>query len=190
MTREIFFVHINKCGGSSIENALGLPFRHTTASSFLSTVGPSRWRKGFSFSFVRNPWDRAVSHYHYLVATNRSDMAESPISFSEWAEKVYVAQDPAYYDIPAMFMPQSNWLLAEGAAGPDDVIVDFVGRFERLQRDFDHIGEVLGLDVPRKLPHLKKTERGPYQNYYTGATRSIIDRWFEDDIERFGYAFD
>ena len=130
-----------------------------------------------------------MSHYHYRVATNQSQIAGQPLSFSDWVERAYGAQDPRYCDIPEMFMPQSNWLLAEGKFGPDDIIVDFVGRFEHLQRDFEHVCEVIGIEPP-ELPHLKKSQRGPYQDYYTEETRSIIAQLFADDIQRFAYAFD
>ena len=60
---DCFFIHINKTGGSSIRQALGVPQQHITASNLIKEVGLKRWKSRFTFSVVRNPWDRVVSLY-------------------------------------------------------------------------------------------------------------------------------
>ena len=64
---EFVFIHINKTGGSSIELALGYSPEHKTAVVKRKELGKGAWKKLFSFTIVRNPWDRAVSHYHRKV---------------------------------------------------------------------------------------------------------------------------
>lgn len=189
MEREIFFVHINKCAGSSIEQALGLKFQHKTAIEIIDEVGRQRWQEGFSFAVVRNPWDKVVSHYHWRLKTNQTDLAVNPISFSEWVERTYGAQDVRYFDKPKMFMPQSKWLAGNAVSASSDVMVDFIGRFESLRQDFERICAIIKLDKAPQLPHMNKTKRAAYQSYYTHSTREIVSRWFAEDIERFGYNF-
>jgi hypothetical protein len=67
--------------------------------------------------------------------------------------------------------------------------VNFVGRFEHLGRDFTTVCELVG--VPdRGLRHENKSDRGPYQQYYTAETREMVARAFKPDIDYFGYAFE
>ncbi|WP_423219761.1 hypothetical protein [Cognatiyoonia koreensis] len=68
--------------------------------------------------------------------------------------------------------------------------VDFVGRFERLNEDFDLIAKRLGRDV--KLEHrnastLRKTD---YRDAYTPQMIEVVAKAYARDIAYFGYGFD
>ncbi len=180
---DYVFIHINKTGGSSVERALGLPFQHKTALELRSEMGAARWARRFKFTIVRNPWDRAVSHFYYRVQTNQTGLGERPIPFGEWVERVYVQQDPEYYDQPRMFMPQVDWIADAGGR----TLVDFVGRFETLERDFAAICGRLRRRAT--LPHLKSSNRPDYRRAYSDTTAGIVATVFARDIEAFGYAF-
>ena len=178
------FVHINKTGGSSVERALGLPFQHMTALELRDLLGPKRWDARFSFAFVRNPWDKVVSHYHYRIKTNQTGLGASPMPFREWVVLAYGEGDPALHDQPRMFMPQYRWLSDQRGRQ----IVDFVGRFERLNEDFAEVCSRLGVEA--SLPHLKKSKHRDYREYYDDESREVIGRVFEGDLSRYGYEFD
>ncbi|MCG3119056.1 MAG: hypothetical protein ALAOOOJD_01384 [bacterium] len=181
--RGFFFIHINKTGGSSIEQALGLNFGHRTALEKISELGKDTWKKLFSFAIVRNPWDRVVSHYHYRVMTNQTALGTKAVDFNEWVKLAYGDNAPEYYNKPKMFMPQWHWLIDENGKQA----VNFIGRFENLQADFAKICLLLNREA--ELPHLKKSDRGDYRQYYNDASLAIVGRWFQTDIEKFGYQF-
>jgi len=181
---KLTFVHINKTGGSSIETALGLPFQHRTALELLRAIGPRRWQSRFSFTFVRNPWDKVASHYHYRIKTNQTGLGERPIPFSEWVRLAYLEKAAPYYDQPKMFMPQIDWVADE----QDRVLVEFVGRFESLERDFAALCARIGSSAT--LPHLKKSQSGDYRRHYDADTAEIVQRCFQKDLDAFGYTFD
>jgi len=181
---DFSFVHINKTGGSSIEKALGLPFQHLTALELRSLIGAERWARRFSFGFVRNPWDKVVSHYHYRVRTNQTDLGSVPIPFDDWVMRAYGERDPRYHDQPKMFQPQHEWL--EDLDGTR--LVDYVGRFERLHEDFTTVCDRIGVEAT--LPHLKRSAHPDYRDIYREDSREVVARVFGGDLERYGYTFD
>ena len=180
----VIFVHINKTGGSSIEHALGLPFQHRTALEIRAAIGERRWAARFSFAFVRNPWDKVASHYHYRVKTNQTGLGDHPIPFTDWVRIAYRDRAAPYYDHPKMFLPQVDWISdREGRS-----LVNYVGRFETLSDDFAQICARIGSAA--KLPHLKSSPRGDYRQYYDDRSAGIVADYFARDIEAFGYRFD
>jgi chondroitin 4-sulfotransferase 11 len=181
---NFIFIHINKTGGTSIERALDLPFKHYTALEKIEEIGRAKWNSKYTFCIVRNPWDKVISHYHYRLQTNQINLWEKPVDFSEWTKLSYGQQNPLYYDKPKMFMPQSDWITDENGT----ILVNFIGKFENLQGDFDKICERL----KRKktiLPHIKSSSRANYREYYDEETAEIVENWFRKDIENFGYKF-
>lgn len=183
ITDDFVFIHINKTGGSSIEKALDIPFEHKTALEKISEIGKKNWDKKFTFCVVRNPWDKVVSHYHYRIKTNQTNLKNNPVDFKEWVKLTYGSQDPIYYDKPKMFMSQTNWIIDEDSK----IIIDEIIRFENLSGDFTTVAKKLGKNT--SLPHTKKSKHKNYKEYYDEQTMEIISTWFKDDIENFNYSF-
>lgn len=181
--RPYVFIHINKTGGSSIEKALGIGLDHSTALEKYRQLGAASWERKFTFTMVRNPWDKVLSHYHYRVHTNQTGLGENTIPFAEWLQRCYVDRDPRYYDQPRMFMPQRQWLVDED----DNLLVDFIGRFENLQEDFAEVCR--RLSTAAELGHAKPSSRGSYRDYYSPESEVLVADVFAADLELFGYRF-
>ena len=179
------FIHINKTGGTSIEKALNAPLIHKTAMEFRNEIGHDRWNKRFSFAIVRNPWDRAVSQYHYRVMINKTSLKNRKLPFNEWIIRTFREKSPEYVDEKIMFMTQTEWVSNQDG----EIIVDLIGRFESLQPDWEKICRRLNKPVV-PLPHVKKSSRGDYRTLYNDKSIEIIDSYFRCDIENFGYTFD
>ena len=190
---KCIFVHIQKTGGASIESLLlrhdpaiaatahdGK--RHLTAREIRALVPAETWRDSFKFAFVRNPWDRLVSWYHMCMQVT------TPNPFS-----LYVRQHaPTFGDFITRTTTgiaarttrnQVDYLTGDGG----EVIVDFVGRYERLQADLDEVGGRLG--IPAALPHLNRSSHRDYREYYTDETRDIVAARFARDLAQFDYRF-
>ena len=136
----------------------------------------------FSFGFVRNPYDLVVSRYHWDVTgksfrqTGKVEQ-ESPIEgFKDWV-KQYVQED-AYLDL------QHSYLGTE-----DNILVDFVGRYESLEKDYKKIEKLIDCKLP-DLTHEKSGFRDKnvhYSTYYDEETTKLIYNFFKLDFKLFNY---
>lgn len=183
--RPFQFIHINKTAGTSIEAALGIQTQHISVREAMIIYGDKVWHDLFTFTIVRNPWDRVFSHYQYRVMTNQTNMGAKTISFTEWTRKAYGDQDPEYFNNPKLFMPQVDWIVDQNM----EIHVDMIGRFEHLEEDFKMICKILGCSAV--LPHLKRSSnKNDYRKHYDAATIGLIAQWFAEDIGQFGYGFE
>ena len=192
--RDVLFLKPPKVAGTSIAEALRL-------KSLTSTVGlkeeleeENRWvtfghldyprlvREGFvsaefdesayKFSWVRNPYDRAVS----LWSKNWPGLA-----FDEFCRRI----DSCIWDIGlanafrnSLCNPQVRWL--------HGTPLNFLGRFESLVDDFERVCAELGV-IGGKLGHHQRGEHAPYESYYTNETVDIIRKVYAEDFFWFGY---
>ena len=111
-------------------------------------------------------------------------MNKKNISFKDWVSNTYGKnKDPFYYNRPQMFMPQIEWLKDfEGKIDVDKII-----RFENLTDGMNSVFKTLG--ITQKLPHINKTSKTNYRDYYDDESRQIIADWFHEDIKLFGYNY-
>ena len=182
---DFIFIHINKTAGISIQKALEMPQQlHVLSWHLYKKVNRERWDDCFKFAFVRNPFDRAVSDYHYRCKTNQHNLRDNPLSFSEWVEKTFVECDPFYHNMRFTFMPQLDWLTAPNGK----LLVDFIGRFESINDDFSSVCEKIG--VENRLKHENKSIREDFRSYYDNHTFEIISNWYKKDLDFFNYNFD
>lgn len=194
-----------KTGGTSIEDTLGLDgARHNTALQYREHF-PDIWEKYFTFGIVRNPWDRVFSYYIYRRQIRQLEIEKS-LSFKQWlircAEFVNAENQLALnkefapvYGVGTMVknnpeawrvkFDNSLHMLTDQHG---KVIVDFIGRFERLQEAFDLVCERLNIDK-RTLPFSNKTEHRPYWTYYDKECEQIVAELFHKDITYFNYKF-
>lgn len=179
---NFIFVHIHKTGGTSVERALMIPNLHDRALTQRKWMGRCEYERRFSFSIVRNPWDLAVSLYHYLVQSGQISDEQMP-EFTEWVQLTFGQEDTRFSTIPGPPRTQRWWLEDEEG----ELMVDFVAQLETIEDDWEHICKVIGCNV--SLPHTNRTNRSEYIEYYDKRARDTIGKFYEDDINQFGYSF-
>ena len=69
-----------------------------------------------------------------------------------------------------------------------EILVDYIIKFENLNRDWNNMFEDIGYEVPQ-LPVLNKYKHKHYSEYYDNETREFIGWLFKKDIDAFGYKF-
>jgi len=142
------------------------------------------WNDYFTFTFVRNPFDKIVSGYLFtLNKTNDKKKFYTDIrdrvykNFNDWIIN-------CNHDIlvkTERFEPQVNWVRGYK--------YNFIGRFEHLQEDFNTLLYQLGLE-PKQLALINNSKnRKPYTEYYTKQSRKIVERLYKDDLMFFNYKF-
>lgn len=195
---KIIFVHIQRTGGTSIRRFLS---KHLSKSKDIEGthdfVGVAKkhiedkeekWGDYYSFSFVRNPWDRLVSWYYFIIQQNswlklHHYVKENGPDFTSFI----IRCTEVIHDMDGDKCCAWNQLdYLTDIKG--DIIVDFIGRFEYLQRDFEIVRTRLSISET-DLSHINKTDHKGYRQYYTDETRQIVEDRFRKDIEYFGYTF-
>jgi chondroitin 4-sulfotransferase 11 len=185
---RFIFVHINKTGGTSIEkvfepdaDAQDVRYKHASLAYYRKRF-PWKSRRYFTFGFVRNPWDWLVSRFHW----SRDQQKLFDYDFDEMLRRL-AAREPLARSEPWLekeaLLPQCARLSVH-----DAIAVDFVGRYERLQHDFDVVCARIGHPLAA-LPHVFATERAAYPDYYDDRTRAIVERLYARDIAAFEYRF-
>ena len=202
---KFIFVHINKTGGTSIENSLapyadeeleidslgGVEFfgqKHNSLQMFENDANKHHGFKNyFKFSIVRNPWDRIVSTYFYRLHIlqdpkmyHYSNQGRRPMLFKDF---VLDKEKFAFTRTLSRFTQKDFLIDSTGKVG-----TNFVGKFENLQEDFNIICDKIG--IPRQtLPHKYGTKHLHYTDYYDEESKLEIYKYFKEDIEYFDYKF-
>jgi len=136
----------------------------------------------FSFAVARNPWDRAVSMYHFAKKLGLGNLfgLDNGLSFERFCE---VLQSR---DGDRSFMPvfkQTEW--THGSIKVNEIL-----KFENLSEDFSAMVKKHHIkDISPDLPHINSTVHKPYRDYFNSNTQKIIKKVFEEDCDRLRYAF-
>jgi hypothetical protein len=139
--------------------------------------------KFFKFAFVRNPWDRAVSQISYLQRQTGKKFF-SGNCFKDNI-KIYCSSN------------KNIWGHDLGACQLDFLCdfsgrlrIDFLGRFESLEKDFVKACDILGIKPAPDLPHIFNSKREcHYSKFYDDESAKWIEEKFSKDINLFGYQF-
>jgi hypothetical protein len=207
------FVHIPKTAGTSIEQVLYPPLsrKRVVISGMSDTNLFAGWNEEhkiwmqhatmqqindlyekdvseyFKFSFVRNPYERAISDWKFLRRKShkkwRSKTFLKYLNREGYFKRILSNRKDKSTRIDHTY-PQYDFIYDDNGK----CLVDFIGKTENLQEDFNIICDKLG--IPRqKLPHEKKGKHKHYTEYYDDESREIVAEKYAKDIEYFGYEF-
>ena len=191
---KCIFVHIPRCGGTSMEVATAgkdwwrveRSTKHLIASTAKKIYEPY-WNDYFKFSFVRNPWDRMVSMGRFSKFYG-VDLDTGNINMSNYFKKFpQIEVDPRSKSKNDKFNPIKNCVYLNIL----NVELDFIGRFENINEDFEFVCESIGAPSLSLVNHHKlKSNHKHYTEYYDEETKQIVEEKYAKDIEYFGYKFE
>lgn len=144
----------------------------------------------FRFTFVRDPYGRALSAFTDKVVRKRKQARP----FYRWLGQV-PAGPPEFIDFlrflddggartDAHWAPQAELMLLPMAK------FDFVGRLERLEPDLGFVvGRIFGADTPLEMRRAgpRTDSHRALPGAYTPEGIAIVNRVYAEDFETFGY---
>lgn len=212
ISKDFLFIHIPKCAGTSIEKLFGYNYnvekhlehriklvnnehpKHLTLNSYYNHFDNEFLDKIFKFTIVRNPFDAIVSLYNFSIKDDNVIInglntyeQKKNISFDQF---VNIIVDTANSNEMYLSQVLTSY---EKFTDYDDKKLDFIGRFENLNSDFDIICNELGIE--NNLPHVNNTEydkdndNDNYKDYYTNYSKNKVARLFYNDIVKYKYDF-
>ena len=189
---KCIYVHIPKTGGTSIENVLqDKTTPKNSGSTHLKIIDyknkfSNEYEHYFKFSFVRNPWDRIVSGFHYFESGGNGSIYDSNKKklFGDNFKK-FVKNLDAYCKLkdPHFLEPQYEYIYIDGKSELNKLF-----RFEQIKNEFTILRETLNLEV-NNLYKTRISKHKHYTEYYDDETRQIVAEKYAKDIEYFGYEF-
>ncbi|MCI0490622.1 MAG: sulfotransferase family protein [Blastocatellia bacterium] len=188
--RDFVYISVPKTATNSIHAALDSFSSPTVREGFRKWKHlPAReirprvedWESRFKFGFVRNTFDMLVSWFFYQKQDRTQREYDRFDSFESWVK----SGCPEHWTSRG---GPSPFLQCEFFMEDDSVIVDFIGRYENLNEDFDHVCRRVGVRPP-PLPELNKSNHNNYRAYYDEEMIGIVSALFARDLEMFDYRF-
>ena len=187
---KTIFIHIPKTAGVSLIRAIYGDVSLSGHRSFFfnSIVLDIKHEKYFSFTFVRNPFDRLFSTFMFLKKggmNNHDRLAfDTYLSrFEDFEDFVLNGLDRKVIFEITHFIPQHEYLCDRHG----NVLVDFVGRFENLENDVKLLSERLNKDI--RLNHFNYNNKKDYISVYSEEMISVVSKIYEKDLTTFKYKF-
>ena len=176
---KFIFIEVPKTGSTTIRSIIGRPKKpHLDILQIKKKVTNKQFNQYFKFGFVRNPWDRAVSLYN----RNEGIELKNKMSFVDFIKWHNYATDTCIHP------SQKKYQLDFFTDSVGELLVDFIGKLENLQEDFNTICDKIGIPK-QELPHKNKSKHKHYTEYYDEETKQIIAEKYAKDIEYFNYKF-
>jgi len=172
---------------------------HYKCRDIFTPHGKLKREEYYIFTFVRNPWDRLVSTFFYMMKGGRAeiDKRRRDIYLEKYKGnfRSFVLDIENWIDIresdsiyPDKFIPHFRPQYEFICDNNGEIMVDFIGRVEKIKSDFILLCNILSVDDIR-LPKSNRSSHGKYHKYYDEETREIVAKYYARDIDLFSYQF-
>ena len=176
--RKVLFIHIPKTAGVSVYRGLF----DVDSSGHYNFTRYQKWfsrhqlRKFYKFTFVRNPYTRLLSAYHYIKEGGRGHTNDLEYQNSvskirgfeafvlDWLDESTMEQIPH-------FRKQSSYLYDEKR----EIKLDYIGKLENIDHDYQIVrGQVKGSkNLPRKNINPNQTHKNEQQKFSPQMLKKI-----------------
>ncbi|WP_096784933.1 sulfotransferase family 2 domain-containing protein [Rhodobacter sp. CZR27] len=210
--RRFIFVHIPKTGGTALSLALekralkddlllgdtpkararrarlrgvkaqGRMWKHSTLADVAGLVSDEEIAGFFTLAIVRNPWDRALSYYHWLRGQSFAHPAVGLAKSHDFSGFLNHPQTRTAFRL----WPASAYMRDRHGVERSSLYA----RLEHLEADLAPFEAHLGFRLS-PLPRTNESTRLiDWRGYYNDADADLLGRLCAEDIGRFRYRFD
>lgn len=147
--------------------------KHSTLLEYQHQFGAEVISKLFTFTCIRNPWDRMISFY---FSPHRG-----PVS---WNRRAFI-------DLVETVKPITNFIsLNEDNMSNRNSFdnINYYIRYENLEQDFEQVCNLISIPF-FQLPRRNNSDRQNFLNYYDKELIEIVAKRFQKEIRFFNYKF-
>ena len=205
--KKIIFIHIPKTAGTSIEYNLFKPqsertkndlwggfvdkwhniyqsggLQHLTALLVKYDIGNEKFKSYFKFCVVRNPYDKAISAYHYMIQ-KRNDIMQYYGFFEEPSFLNYLKRIAEKHHVQSM--PQHKFIFDEN----EKSMIDFIMKYENLETDYKILCKLIDVNY-KPLRHFGNSKRERNINNFLKNNKGsieLINVIYSKDFDLLGY---
>jgi hypothetical protein len=192
---KLFFIHIPKTAGSTIETALNMKSlqglycedrlqgilnvnpQHLKFKDLNSIIN---FKNLTTFTVVRNPFDRIVSEYKYIKSIEGYLPEYRNLKFDDFVNSILLDQNKYRFDNHF----ESQYSFIEGG---EEYIKIF--KYENIKELFDWLSDFM--QRPLSFNNEKKSNKMHYSFYFQRKdTIDLVHNFYKDDFEKFNYCFE
>jgi hypothetical protein len=187
---KCIFIHIPKCAGIAVSKSLlGKPVGHLSALDYRMIFGKKDFNSYYKFTFVRNPFSRLISAYEFMENGGFGESDKNIVAI--------VKQYPTFQDFVLNYLtphtakrirhfrPQ-HFFVCDSS---NNIMVNFIGRFESIEQDYENIRNKIGVGEPLKRMNATNGKRLSLNIYYENprVLNKVIEIYYKD-FEIFSYS--
>ena len=196
---KCIFIHIPRTAGSSIETALvgkdwwnvDRPTKHLIASQ-AKKIYSEYWDEYFKFSFVREPYSRMLSMAAFKNMNQTyygcDSLVDNILSTDHINKYKKLFGSPILIEYDYRFYKRED---VENKKHKENCVygnildepIDYIGRFEKLDEDFDNICNILGVKE-KKLPRLGNNSK---THSLSLEAKLLINKIYDEDFLTYNY---
>jgi hypothetical protein len=192
---KCIFLHIPKTAGLAVSKTLFGSHgpSHLNYGWFVENFGIHTVKAYYKFTFVRNPWDRLHSAYFFLkkggINEDNVEFAQKNLShLNSFEQFVMEWLDEQSMDSYWHFIPQYKFITS--SKNPNNIMADFVGRFENLDNDFKIVANRLGFkNISLKYVNVNSEKGSTYLKDYSKEMIDKVADLYRQDIQLLNYKF-
>lgn len=195
--RPLFFVHIPKCGGMSVQRWYKTVFDKKVIIIPHAPVKQLEPNNFIKWTIVRNPYDRFKSWYKFRGQILRkyssprylSELEDWKNGPDEWIKKWFIApwhdhntlnmSGPLSNNSFFLSTPQVEWLKYKGK-----IKVDYILKLENLEEDFIKIKDLVNTDINLNIENKSKID---IDFKLSKFVKKKIQQVYREDFKILGY---